>query len=629
MAEKKAAKKKADKAEKSAPAAQEQAAPAQAAPAAAAAPAQAAPARPEMRAQAPAQPAAPTGPEARQVPMNVSAARKKVMRTTTVLPYEALYIDRAVDKGGYGSYAADGREVLGFDAALSKSLLRHTTAQGGRVWQMIMPVKVTICGDDKSPQLFVLNGRQRAEQIRLLTIMFALIWKKLVALGGDKVKLKNVLLAEIAGINNGGDLPADWAEAGVDPSWMDEEDIEVVVGGRVNGEAVPGFFTESGPIPYHIRVEYTDIDPNDPGALEMSLAERINVPTPPLVEAQQLQRLLDAGRSPESVASHRGVDVKTVYNRLLVLHVIPEVQEALDPVSFGSKEAPLISWTTLRQMFFRDVRRHGVVPHSPDEQRATLARLRDGGSGRATKPAEPAAPTAGGDATAAAPGAQPTGTPAQPGASAPATQPGSPAPAPQPAPQPAAQTTRVASVLTYLPRAADTLRLRYANALPEPDPADGAERYWELREARVMARTAADVMAYLGGDSTALDGCPALREAIASHLSEAVADADMVVPDQPQGPALPVAAPKKGRKAAAPAQSDEERYATRLIDMFSEWEIDERPERPEWPAATDEAVRGYLARIQAAYAEALSRGEEVEKAGFATEWVLQNLLKTS
>src|SRR5690242_13801350 len=92
------------------------------------------------------------------IPMELSAETKKKLQGRSVWATTDLYIDRPVADGGYGSYAADGREFLGVDASVVKSLIRHyATTNKGSVWQMIAPVKVTLCGTDEAPLRVVLN----------------------------------------------------------------------------------------------------------------------------------------------------------------------------------------------------------------------------------------------------------------------------------------------------------------------------------------------------------------------------------------------------------------------------------------------------------------------------------------
>lgn len=539
--------------------------------------------------------------------MSVSAAKKKQLRSQLVWPVSDLTVDRS------GTYATDGREDLNLDHALVRSLLRHySTDNKGRVFQMIAAVKVTICGNDSDVKLVLLNGRQRLKAITYLNELLGDIYQTWLDLGKDRTKLKNALIAQGEAGRNGTGY--------TDKAWMDAEDVELLVGGRVSGDAVPGFLTKSkdseeGPMPYCVRVEYVDVDPNSPEALEISLAERINVPTPPLVRARQTQRLLNAGRTPESVAATSGVDTRTLYNSLLVLHVIPEVQQAHND--------GLLSWRTLKEQFFRDTKRSGVIPKDPAEQKSILDFLlnNNAGAGRAGKAAREALKDTSKEPETTSSDAPETAPP--PASTTPAAPVPSPSVPPPPTPAYSAPAKPPAGIRDFLPKAGSALHSAKLR-LPRPDAdTDDADAYWEKRERIIRMDTAARVLDFLE-DPSALDDLPLLKEAIEKALMELASEAGVVVAPPAPAPEK-VSDVKKGKgKGGKAALTENQRVGQAIVDLFSKWE--DSGSDSEWPITDDKVVKSHLGKIQSAYAAALSDGDNPDKGDLAREYVMSNLL---
>lgn len=573
-------------------------------------------------------------PAASQIPMDVSGEQKKKIRSRTVWDVADLYVDRPVDQGGFGSFAADGREFLDVDASVFKSLIRHYSSGNGQVWPSIMPMKVTICGSNEKPMLVVLNGRQRLKAVDRINRVMARIHKMWHELDKDKVRLKNAVVTMSEQARNGA-ATQPWLE---DFAMLDGEDVDHLVGGRVNGESVPGLLTKSretedGPMPYCVRVEYSDIDPNTPEALELSTAERISVPTPPLVVAHQIRRLLDANRTPDSIAANFGVSTRTLFNQMLILLVEPEVQQA---VNSGK-----IKWRTLKDSFFVDTKTRGPVVKSRKEQMELLERyagvpVREAAAMRTDlakaegKVPSPTAATLAEDAAKRA--TQPTATAVPPG-TAPTGAP--PAAAAKPVRGGRKDDT---SILALLPRAAAMVR-RQAEELPVPDMEAGAEEFWKAKEEAVRFDTASRVVAFLGGDSTALDDMADLQKVISDSLATARADAE--------------AEEKKAveRELEAKGMTPKQKLATSVMNLFEDWEDQDVDERTDWPQTTwcraDPEVRGaqpaadaeiqeVVGKIQAEYIRRQKEGDaefkseyEANYYDFANYWVLSNLLGLS
>ena len=568
------------------------------------------------------------------IPMNVTGAKRKQLRSTTVWPTTALYIDRPIDQGGYGSYAADGREFLAVDASLVRSILSHHERDTrGRAWPLISPAKVTICGaDDEHVILVMLNGRQRCKGVDYVNQIMAWIYDLWLQLDRDRIKLKNALISYIASAKNeDDDNHASLPPRARDLAFLEPEDVEYLVGGRVNGEAVPGLLTkgkdtDEGPVEFCLRVEYTEIDPNTVDALELSVAERINVETPPLVQAQQIRRLLEADRSPESVARNIGCHPKTLQNRLLILRVEPEVQQAVND--------KIVSWHTLEKMFFVRTKT-GKMPLSREDQLrvpATFASIKTKHAAAAERrqmmegsglgqgqPSETTAAPAG--ATAPAPAA-PKPAHGVPGIAGTAPTGAPPAAAPRPVQH--RREPSGAGILALLPRSAAAVRDRAA-ALPEPSEEDDAQAYVQKRTTRAVVQAVAAVMAYLGGDADALAGAPPeVRDAVTEALAEARADVDAEAADA------------RHKDQFNRGQTPTQITGKLVIELFAEWEETPDDARGEWPVLDEDspeadAVRAALSRIQAAYGEALVKGEVGssvdDKMEFAQSWVLEIFLK--
>jgi len=579
------------------------------------------------------------------IPMEVSANKKKQLRGKTTMPHTALTVDRS------GTFATDGREDLPTDFSLVKSLLRFwTAASTGAVWPKIADIKVTIAGTDDEPLLVVLNGRQRYKAIKYLNELLATIhdmWKKC---GQDEVRLKNTLIALSESARN---IPPNTPQEQIDKlsqwAWMDAEDIEFLCGGKVNNEKVPGLLfkntknKDEGPMPYWAHVDYTDINPNSPEALELSLAERITVPTPIVLKAKQMQRLLDAGRTPETVAAVMGRDVKTIGNWKLILLAEPEVQAALD--------AETLSFVTFKKMFFLSTAKHGTLIRPKAEQLQILSDLlaNDAGKGKAgsdyraglaaaldpngqpVPPAAPAAP-ASPEANGAAP-ASPAPVPAAP--SADGTQPDTPAPQnstpmPPPPAAPAPTPKKKANVggsivLDALPRTVIIIRERM-KLLPEPRIEQGADVYIPTLKLQAQAQAAAATLAYLGGDGNAFDDLPDLKPMVTEAIAMARLEEEAKAKAPPaEGPMDPKA-----------------NLARDLFAIFSEWDEDADdtsswPREPEdgaenrcgWPSELADllAAREGMKLLQAAYdTKAKETGSTPEKKDFAQEWILSELL---
>lgn len=544
--------------------------------------------------------------------MAVSAAKKKQIRSQLVWSPGDLTIDSS------GTYATDGREVLALDYAVVRSLIRHySTDNKGRVFQMIAAVKVTICGTDSDVKLIVLNGRQRLKAITYLNTLLAEIYQMWQDLGRDRVKLKNALVAQGEAGRNGTGY--------ADKAWMDAEDVELLVGGRVSGDAVLGFLTKSkdsdeGPMPYCVRVEYVDVDPNSPEALEISLAERISVATPPLIRARQTQRLLNAGRTPESVAATSGVDVRTLYNGLLVLHVIPEAQQA--------HNEGLLSWRTLKDQFFRDTKRSGVIAKDPAEQKSILDFLlnNNAGAGRGGKAAREALKE---------PAKESEASPTDDSAiedETPPVKPTTPAAAPPPAPPAPAYSSPTktspfgapSGMRDFLPKAGAVLHSAKLR-LPRPDAdVDDADAYWEKREHIVQMDTAARILDYFE-DPSALDELPLLKAAVEKALAELASDSGVVAaPPATSAPEKVVDAKKGKSKGGKVPLTENQRVGQAIVDLFSKWE--DGGSDTEWPVTDDKVVKLHLGKIQGAYAAAIVDGDAPDKGDLAREYVMSNLL---
>ena len=575
--------------------------------------------------------------------MEVSTNKKKQIRGRTTMPVESLYVDRS------GTFATDGREDLPIDYSLVKSLLRFwTTDRSGAVWPKIADIKVTIGGTDEEPQIIVLNGRQRYKAIVFLNELLKTIYSMLQNNGGDEIRLKNALIAlGEAARNVTTQTPPEEAEKLAQWAWMDAEDVEFICGGKVNNEKVQGLLFKNkekeGPMPYWAHVQYTDINPNEPEALELSLAERITVPTPLSLRAKQAQRLLDAGRSPETVAAVVGRDVKTLHNWRLILMAEPAVQAALDLEEGG------LSFVNFKKMFFLSTTKHGTVIRPREEQLKILEDLvaNNAGKGKAgtdfrNKLQEqlegtPTTPTPAPQGTPA-----PTPAPASPGtdivpsSGAPAPQAPAPAPAngnmpmpPPPAAPPKKKATGFGTViLDSLPRTVIYIREKI-KLIPEARVEQGADVYIPTLKMQAAAEGAAATLAYLGGDATALDSMPDLKPIITEALAMARLEAE----------------------AAAKAPPTEEKLdpkadqARILFAIFSEWDdnsdsASEWPQEPEdgetnlcgWPDDLAErlSAREGMSLIQKAYAARMQENPTpIEKKDFAQEWIMTELLGQS
>ena len=568
------------------------------------------------------------------IPMKISGAKRKQLRGTAVWPTTALYVDRPIDQGGYGSYAADGREFIAVDASLVRSILSHHERDSkGRAWPLIAPAKVTICGqDDDHVLLVMLNGRQRLKSVDFVNHVMSWVYDLWLSLDKDRVKLKNALISYIASAKNEGDGAQEALPQRVrDLACFEPEDVEFLVGGRVNGEATAGLLTkgkdtDEGPVEFCLRVEYTEIDPNTVDALELSVAERINVETPPLVQAQQIRRLLEADRTPESVARNIGCHPKTLQNRLLILLVEPEVQAAVNE--------KIVSWTTLEKMFFHRTK-NGKIPLQREDQLRVLAtfasiktkhaaadarrQMMDGLGQDPPTEAGAAAPVSAAESAGGSGSPRPAHGVAGVAGTAPTGAP--PAAAPRPV-----QHRREPSglgILALLPRSAEVVRER-AEALPSPSESDDAQQYMAKRTTRAIVHAVAAVLAYLGGDAEALgEAPPEVREAVTSALAEARADAEAETADSKQ------------RDQRARGETPTQKIAKAAIELFADWEESPADSRGEWPSVEEDseesaAVRSVLSQIQAAYGESLLKDEVGsgvdDKIEFAQTWILERLL---
>ncbi len=612
------------------------------------------------------------------IPMRVSAAKKKELRNKTLWSVEDLYIDRPIEEGGFNSFAADGRESLEIDAALVRSLLRmHERYKGECAYLSISPAKVTICGDDETQLLVVLNGRQRTKAIEYINRMARLgydMWEKMP--GGkteeNRVRLKNQFIAYAnAGHNEPEGACKDFAlffQEGAETN----EAIECLLGGRVGGAPQPGFLTLSrdtlqGPLPFKVKVEITDVDPNEREALHISIAERINVPTQPLTECMQIKALLEAGDSYTTIADLYGANQRTIANKLLVLATIPQVQQA-----YNEKK---ISLKIIVDHFFVNTSARGYVAKSIEEQ----ARLCERFAGAPTRAKgiptqaeiskeEKAWPTdlkcsgcgeivfantgsrmpngqirhlsahckhpdgkgycSGEPLTNAQidttiPGAK-NRTPEQIASSPPAAQtPGGTVAGPGGAktgsptagatPKRRNPTAAATGIMSHLPRASELVYEISESVRIEGS--DGIEVVKSKMERKAKLNAVACIMSWLGGKSDALDVDADLKDTVLTAMAQADIDATA----------------ETNRKIEAQNTSPETNAMMLLDNAFTAWEEKPIDSRGDWPEVEAPEVMAMLAKVQVAYAEGLSSGNadfkrdfEGRKADFARDWIINN-----
>ncbi len=613
------------------------------------------------------------------LPMQVTSGKKKELRGKSLYSVEELYIDRPIEEGGYNSFAADGRESLEIDAALVRSLLRmHDRFKGECAYLSVNPAKVTICGTDEFPLLVVLNGRQRIKAIEFINRMSRLgyeMWDKMP--GGktdeNRIRLKNQFIAfAAAGHNEPEGACKDFALFYQEGSETNEA-IECLIGGRVGGIPQPGFLTlnretTQGPLPFKVRVEFTDIDPNEREALHISVAERINVPTPPLNECYQIKALLEAGDSYTTIADLYGTNQRTIANKLLVLGTVPEVQRA-----YNERK---VSLKIVIDNFFVNTSGRGYVAKAPEEQRRlverfagapirakgvktqaeiaaeerawpsdfkcvgcgeivhanTGSRMPNGqirhlaahckhpdGKGYCSgepltnaqiDPTIPGAKNRTPEQIAAStppPATQPSGTAAGPGGA----KTGSPTAGGTPKRR-NASATAATGMMAHLPRASEIV-YEAAEAV-KIDASDGVEAIKSKTEKKVKYNAIAALMAYLGGKSDALDVDPDLKEAVITSLAHADIEAEA----------------ETNRKIESQNTTPEQNAMMALEQAFSKWEEQPVDTRGDWPEVEDPTVKSLMAKVQIAYAEGLASGDagfkrdfEGRKGDFVRDWIIQ------
>lgn len=337
-------------------------------------------------------------------------ATKRALYKTTLRHPSELTIARD------GSYADDGRADLPVNEKLIRSMLRFSDQSHDgkdlRAFQSLLPIQVTIEGTDLAPSLIVTDGRQRIKAATEINARVSSIHALWTRLNHDSVKTKNVLvklsrgesIAAECGINEA-DISANDATLLSNLSWvagegvapagkesMSEEVAILYVGGTLAGSKVKGMMGKKDagtPVVYHLKVTYKDTPTTDAETLAISATlKNIQVANPLTVEAQQIKRLMDARTDPSDPKSDRlysdeyiadafGCVPLTLYNKLLILHVEPEVASAVD--------AGLISWKKLKDAFFdgKNVKRPHALPR-PDQLDMLNALLgSDAGKGKA------------------------------------------------------------------------------------------------------------------------------------------------------------------------------------------------------------------------------------------------------
>ena len=578
------------------------------------------------------------------IPMAVSAELSKKIRQSFVWPPEKLTIDDT------GTYATDGRENLPVSYELTRSLLSKFSTDGkGRVWEAIAPIKVTICGTDESYKLVVLNGRQRIKAILFLNRVIEKIHKMYVALDCNQIRTLNAVNEAASEASKTGDE---------DFAWITPEDADRICGGEVNGVMLAGFLhktkdspPEDGPLPYHVRVEYSSIDPNSPDALEISLAERISVDTPPSVQAKQIRRLLDAGRSDASIAVCLGRDIKTLYNKLLISILEPEVQSAIDN--------KIVSWNTAVEQFFIKRDRHDPKAKSPEEQLKILSTMVDtnSGTGKMGKilrqklvdkgvlkaPVEPkheqvhyephAPEVVKTTVTCNACGVELDGTNSS-------TLPNGavkhvtgctkegyvtmPPPAPVAPPRNTTGTAPapVSPALVAKPTPAKKAESPFQNLAVTARVLQERADALEDSDSRYPLQAVAAMLSYLAGDGTALDRMPGIKD----YIIDAMAQAMEISRAEAATPVV----------AKAQEQTPRQKLAANLVTILSDWDgFDPSTPWPTfdedssvWPKTPEEclACSEQIERMEQEYKDL--NDEDVDRSDFAQSWVIKNVLGT-
>lgn len=395
------------------------------------------------------------------IPMEIPQHVKSAIVTEKLLDAKQLTI------ANDGSWADDGRGELPVEGFLVALLLSEVKRGQGKAWQGGQTVTLTIVGripPDRVPseslemaarkqaifqlveeghiKLLVADGRQRKKSIEFLNDrVIPRAWALFKENGWDRVKTINQIqmLAEAERPRN--DLTEfNWIDPG-------SEIPTILVGGEITSQGgrkvpYPGFMRkgdtwkpEDGPQPYLVRVEWDPSrDPNKPEFLLRSVTDRTHVETPPSVLAKQVRRLLapvkdgGGGCSEAEVATRFAVSAKTLNNWMLVGHLIPEVQEAVD--ANAAEKGAGVSWVQMRTMFFESAGKY-AKPLAESKQREILEQMLAGeaGTGRAgralrerlinegkIKGPKYLAPTQSNPAPGATPGATPaaTNSPQQP-----------------------------------------------------------------------------------------------------------------------------------------------------------------------------------------------------------------------
>lgn len=610
---------------------------------------------------------APLVTQRKLIPMQVSSKVKDKIRQRSLRAPEELYVDKPIEEGGFNSFACDGRENLDPSVELIRVLLRkHDRSRGECAYLSIAPAKVTICGTDEQPLLVTLNGRQRLKAITCINARAQdaySMWENMPGGKSDenRAKLKNQLIAMAAAGHNDPEGPAkDWALFYQDGEV--NEAIECLLGGRIGGVYQLGFLTRTretteGPLPFYMRVEYTDVDPNDKEALHISIMERVSVDTPPLVVCQQIKALVEAGDSWVTIADGLGISAREVVDRLMVLNTIPEVQKAYNekkislkllidnffsPTQRGKKVKDPAEQLRLINKYAPAPQRGGGLTQAKlvEQEKSWPKDLKCAGCGKIVF-AEVGARLPNGqfkhqppDCTHEAGKGYANGEPLTstqvpedvcPGvknvvidrskpAAQPAAQPQTGTPTPNATPKrKAASASVLGGVFAHLPRAA--VLLGELAERQEPKEGDGREEILAKTQRRAKFEAASLLAAYIGGKIEALDSDPVLKDAVIEALAQAQIDAEVEV--------------DKKIVQANTTQAQNDMMA--LNNAITTWESMDPDERPEWPNVDGlgDGVRQLMSKIQTAYAEKLSSGDanfeqnfKGRVGDFALQWLI-------